>query len=158
MNTPPAPFHDNAAQTTFLTQFIQDSNHLGQMATTIENNGFAGDIAGLVQQIQTFETNANAVDQSQGGLYSARFWNELRADGTAGPVPAVGEPADGAPGSGRQSTIPAMMLRPAATTAGGSRCSRSGSVAAMAGTITLLDPETLRRFGSVDPVPHGDRP
>jgi hypothetical protein len=84
LNTPAAPFHDNAAQTTFLTQFIQDSNHLGQMATTIENNGFKGDIAGLVQQIQTFETNANAFDQSQGGLYSARFWNELRSDGTAG--------------------------------------------------------------------------
>jgi hypothetical protein len=84
LNTPAAPFHDNAAQTSFLTQFIQDSNHLGQAAITIENNGFAGDIAGLVQQIQTFETNANAFDQSQGGLYSARFWNELRADGTAG--------------------------------------------------------------------------
>src|SRR5262249_38975727 len=60
------------------------SNHLGQAAITIENNGFTGDVAGLVQQIQTFETNANAFDQSQGGLYSARFWNELRADGTAG--------------------------------------------------------------------------
>ena len=84
LNTPPAPFHDNAAQTTFLTQFIQDSNHLGQMATTIENNEFTGDVAGLVKQIQTFESNANAFDQSQGGLYSARFWNELRADGTAG--------------------------------------------------------------------------
>src|SRR5438874_9429620 len=84
LNTPPAPFHDSADQTTALTQFIQDSNHLGQAATTIENNGFTGDVAGLVQQIQTFETNANAFDQSQGGLYSARFWNELRADGTAG--------------------------------------------------------------------------
>jgi hypothetical protein len=84
LNTPAAPFHDDAAQTTFLTQWIQDSNHLGQMATTIENNGFNGDVAGLVQQLQTFETNSNAFDQSQGGLYSARFWNELRADGTAG--------------------------------------------------------------------------
>jgi len=84
LNTPAAPFHDNAAQTTFMTQWIQDSNHLGQMATTIENNGFKGDIAGLVQQIQTFETNSNAFDQSQGGLWSARFWNELRTDGTAG--------------------------------------------------------------------------
>jgi hypothetical protein len=84
LNTPAAPFHDNAAQTTTLTQFIQDSNHLGQAATTIENNGFKGDVAGLVQQIQTFETNANAFDQSQGGLFSARFWNELRTDGTAG--------------------------------------------------------------------------
>jgi hypothetical protein len=84
LNTPAAPFHDNAAQTTFVTQWIQDSNHLGQMATTIENNGFHGDIAGLVQQIQTFENGSNAFDQSQGGLWSARFWNELRTDGTAG--------------------------------------------------------------------------
>src|SRR6516164_67145 len=84
LNSPPAPFHDNTTQTDFLTQFIQDSNHLGQAAITIENNGFTGNIAGLVQQIQTFETNANAFDQSQGGLYSARFWNELRSDGTAG--------------------------------------------------------------------------
>jgi len=84
LNTPPAPFHDNAAQTTFITQWIQDSNHLGQMATTIENKGFQGDIAGLVQQIQTYATNSNAFDQSQGGLWSARFWNEFRSDGTSG--------------------------------------------------------------------------
>ena len=84
LNTPPAPFHDNAAQTTFITQWIQDSNHLGQMATTIENNGFTGDIAGLVQQIQTYATNSNAFDQAQGGLWSARFWNEFRTDGTSG--------------------------------------------------------------------------
>jgi hypothetical protein len=84
VNTPATPFLDNATQTAFVTQWIQDSNHLGQMATTIENNGFQGDIAGLVQQIQTFENNANAFDQSQGGLWSARFWNEFRSDGTTG--------------------------------------------------------------------------
>ena len=84
LNTPAAPFHDDATQTAFLTQFIQDSNHLGQAAVAIENNGFNGDISGLVQQVQSFEQNANAFDQSQGGLWSARFWNELRADGTAG--------------------------------------------------------------------------
>src|SRR5438477_2426025 len=84
LNTPPAPFHDSADQTTFVTQWIQDSNHLGQMAQTIANNGFTGDIAGLVQQIQTFNTNSNAFDMSQGGLFSARFWNEFRTDGTSG--------------------------------------------------------------------------
>jgi len=84
LNTPAAPFLDNAAQTAFVTQWIQDSNHLGQAAITIENNGFTGDIAGLVQQIQTFENNSNAFDQSQGSLWSARFWNEFRSDGTAG--------------------------------------------------------------------------
>ena len=80
----PTPFHDNTEQTAFLTQFIQDSNHLGQMATAIANHGFQGDVAGLLQQIETFATSASAFDQSQGGLYSARFWNELRSDGTAG--------------------------------------------------------------------------
>src|SRR5882762_6955183 len=84
LNTPPAPFHDSADQTTFVTQWIQDSNHLGQMAQTIANNGFTGDIAGLVQQLQTFNTNSNAFDMSQGGLFSARFWNEFRTDGTSG--------------------------------------------------------------------------
>jgi hypothetical protein len=84
VNTPPAPFHDNADQTKFITQWIQDSNHLAQAATTIENNGFSGDVAGLVQQIQTYATNSNAFDQAQGGLWSARFWNEFRSDGTSG--------------------------------------------------------------------------
>src|SRR5437879_3381137 len=54
------------------------------MATTIENNGFTGDVAGLVQQIQTYAANSNAFDQAQGGLWSARFWNEFRTDGTSG--------------------------------------------------------------------------
>ena len=72
-----------------MTQWIQDSNHLGQMATTIENNGFTGDIAGLVQQIQTYATNSNAFDQAQGGLWSARFWNEFRTDGTSGTAAAA---------------------------------------------------------------------
>ena len=84
LNTPPAPFHDNTDQTAFLTPWIQDSNHLGQMAVTIANNGFNADADELIQQIQTYANNANAFDQSQGGLFSARFWNELRADGTAG--------------------------------------------------------------------------
>src|SRR5207237_5110475 len=82
LNTPAAPFHDDAAQTTFITQWIQDSNHLGQAAIAIENNGFTGDVAGLVQQIQTYAGNSNAFDQAQGGLWSARFWNEFRSDGT----------------------------------------------------------------------------
>src|SRR6185312_6409972 len=89
LNTPPAPFHDSADQTTFITQWIQDSNHLGQAAIAIENNGFTGDIAGLVQQIQTYAGNSNAFDQAQGGLWSARFWNEFRSDGTSGVAAAA---------------------------------------------------------------------
>jgi len=89
LNTPAAPFHDNAEQTAFITQWIQDSNHLGQAAVTIENNGFTGDVAGLVQQIETYATNSNAFDQAQGGLWSARFWNEFRSDGTSGTAAAA---------------------------------------------------------------------
>src|SRR5262249_2437546 len=83
LNTPAAPFHDSADQTTFITQWIQDSNHLGQAAVTIANGGFAADAADLIQQIQTYANNANAFDQAQGGLWSARFWNEFRSDGTS---------------------------------------------------------------------------
>jgi hypothetical protein len=89
LNTPPAPFHDSADQTAFITQWIQDSNHLGQAAIAIENNGFTGDIAGLVQQIETYANNSNAFDQAQGGLWSARFWNEFRSDGTTGVAAAA---------------------------------------------------------------------
>src|SRR6516164_1004305 len=89
LNQPPAPFHDSADQTTFITQWIQDSNHLGQAAITIENNGFTGDVAGLVQQIETYANNSNAFDQAQGGLWSARFWNEFRSDGTSGTAAAA---------------------------------------------------------------------
>src|SRR5215468_6855807 len=84
LNTPAAPFHDNADQTAFVTQWIQDSNHLGQAAVTIANGGFQADADELIAQIQTYANNANAFDQSQGGLWSARFWNEFRSDGTSG--------------------------------------------------------------------------
>jgi hypothetical protein len=71
---------------------------------------------------------------------SGRFGQILYQNRPAIPPSASRAPdadaAGGWPGSGRQSTIPAMMLRPAATTADGSRWSRSGSVAAIAGTIT----------------------
>jgi len=74
-----------ADQTTFITQWIQDSNHLrGRRRPRSRNNGFTGDIAGLVQQIQTYAANSNAFDQAQGGLWSARFWNEFRTDGHVG--------------------------------------------------------------------------
>jgi len=57
------------------------------MAQTIANNGFQGDIAGLVAQLQTFNNNSNAFDMSQGGLFS-------RASGTNfGPM-ALGHRGD----------------------------------------------------------------
>src|SRR5204862_4652235 len=62
LNTPPAPFHDSADQTAFVTQWIKDSNHLGQMPTTIKNTLFPYTTLFLSQQIQTFNNNSNAFD------------------------------------------------------------------------------------------------
>ena len=56
-----------------------------------------------------------------------------------GPQPRRRPARPGSPAAdqrGRQSTMPAMMFRPAASTADWSSWSRSGSVAAIAGTIT----------------------
>ena len=53
----------------------------------------------------------------------------------SGLSPRRAGPAAPVPG-GRQSAIPAISARPAAITAGRSRCRRSGSVAARAGTMT----------------------
>src|SRR6266481_2420941 len=84
LNSAAAPFHDTADQTAFVTQWIQDSNHLGQMAQTIANNGFQGDIAGLVAQLQTFNNNSNAFDMSQGGLLYGKITHLISTDGTSG--------------------------------------------------------------------------
>src|SRR6266481_5000731 len=80
LNSAAAPFHDTADQTAFVTQWIQDSNHLGQMAQTIANNGFQGDIAGLVAQLQTFNNNSNAFDMSQGGLLYGKITHLISTD------------------------------------------------------------------------------
>src|SRR3981081_3584287 len=66
VNSAPAPFHDSADQTAFVTQWIQDSNHLGQMAQTIAKNDYTGEDAGLVAQLQTFKTNSKRFATPQG--------------------------------------------------------------------------------------------
>jgi len=82
------PFQDNDQQTAFLNQFIKDANHLGNAAIKLvgqqmsDPNGSAAQK--LVGQIQTFAQNADAFGSSQGGIYTARFANELLLDGTNG--------------------------------------------------------------------------
>jgi hypothetical protein len=85
---PNAPFVDNQAQTSFLAQFQTDSNTLGTDAVNLvsANPGQPGGTAGaaLVQHIETYLTNANAFDVSQGGIFAARFDNELTTNGVVG--------------------------------------------------------------------------
>jgi hypothetical protein len=84
---PPAQFHDNAAQTAFLAQFTLDSNSLGQQAVAlVTSNPGPHDPAAtaLIHDIQAYLASADTFSHAQGGLFSARFDNELTHDGVAG--------------------------------------------------------------------------
>ena len=82
---PPAPFHDSAAQTTFLQNFAADAQALGEKAIAAVGTPAAAQVA---HDIQVFAANANAfvAAPEQAGLYSARFANELGTHGVNGSV------------------------------------------------------------------------
>jgi hypothetical protein len=70
-------YQDNADQTNFWANFIAQSNSLGQAAEAAVASGDKTAINGLITQIKAFETNSANFDQSQGGIFEARFDNEL---------------------------------------------------------------------------------
>lgn len=78
-NATPA-YQDNAAQTNFWAGFVAASNSLGQQAETLVGSGNAAGVAKLIGQLHNFETNTQAFDTSQGGIFAARFDNELKGD------------------------------------------------------------------------------
>lgn len=68
---------DNQAQTNFWANFMADSNSLGQQAMNIVGHGDAAATDALIGQLQAFQSNATQFDRSQGGIFEARFDNEL---------------------------------------------------------------------------------
>jgi hypothetical protein len=81
----PTPrFQDNEAQTNFWSNFIADGNSLGQQAIQLVGSGDAAAIQTLIGQLQTFEKNASDFDLAQGGIFEARFDNELTPSSTLG--------------------------------------------------------------------------
>jgi hypothetical protein len=80
----PTPFQDNAAQTAFINQFVADSNNLGQQAVNLIGSNDTAAVNALVGQIQAYENNLSTFDVQQGGVFQARFQNELDLNGTAG--------------------------------------------------------------------------
>ena len=68
---------DNASQTTFWADFIAESNALGQQAVNTVGSHDAQAIASLISNLQTFEKNVTNFDAAQGGIFEARFDNEL---------------------------------------------------------------------------------
>jgi hypothetical protein len=81
VTTPSTPFADTAKQTTFLSNFITDSNTLADRALA----GESGDQ--LIHDIQHFITQAEKfvmADAQTATVFNARFENEIGAEGTAG--------------------------------------------------------------------------
>jgi hypothetical protein len=70
-------YQDNEAQTNFWANFIANSNSLGDQAMQIVGNGDKGATHALINEIKTFETGVTQFDAAQGGIFEARFDNEL---------------------------------------------------------------------------------
>jgi len=83
LQNPPQPFHDNAAQTQFLIQTDQSLNSLVQQAMKVAHGDSSIDNNQLIQQIRTFDQHVSSFADHQGGVYSARFDNELGKNGTS---------------------------------------------------------------------------
>jgi hypothetical protein len=79
LNPTPA-YQDNAAQTNFWANFIAQSNSLGQQAMAAVGAHDAAATASLITQMQTFQTDVTNFDSAQGGIFEARFDNELLGD------------------------------------------------------------------------------
>jgi len=81
----PTPYQDNAAQTNFWADFIASGNSLGAQAEHLVATGNAQAISAFIQTLQGWETNVSNFDAAQGGVFEARFDNELLGkDSTVG--------------------------------------------------------------------------
>jgi hypothetical protein len=74
---PTPKYIDNSDQTNFWANFIAQSNTLGQQAENLVGGHDASAIAALIGNIQTFEKTVTNFDAAQGGIFEARFDNEL---------------------------------------------------------------------------------
>jgi hypothetical protein len=74
---PTPKYMDNADQTNFWANFIAQSNSLGQQANQLVGSHDAAAIHTLISDLQTFQKNVTDFDASQGGIFGARFDNEL---------------------------------------------------------------------------------
>jgi hypothetical protein len=74
---PTPKYQDNADQTNFWANFIAQSNSLGAAAEEAVAAGDRGAIKGLIGQLKAFEKTSANFDEAQGGIFEARFDNEL---------------------------------------------------------------------------------
>ena len=74
---PTPKYLDDAAQTNFWADFIAHSNSLGQQAVATVGTGDAHALSALISSLHTFEKTVTNFDAAQGGIFEARFDNEL---------------------------------------------------------------------------------
>ncbi len=79
LNPTPA-YQDNQAQTDFWAMFIAQSNALGKAAIAAVNSGDAAAMAQVTADLMTFKKDVTDFDAAQGGIFQARFDNELLGD------------------------------------------------------------------------------
>jgi len=70
-------FQDNAAQTHFWANFIVGANTLSAEANALVGSGNTQAINSLISQIKSYEQTGGHFAQEQGGIFYARFENEL---------------------------------------------------------------------------------
>jgi len=81
----PVKYQDNADQTNFWADFIASGNTLGAQAEQLVSNGTAAQVKAFIQTLQGWEHNVQNFDAAQGGIFQARFDNELLGpDSTVG--------------------------------------------------------------------------
>lgn len=77
---PTPKYLDNDAQTTFWANFIAQSNSLGQQAIAAVTAHDAAATAAVIADLHAFQTDVTNFDAAQGGIFQARFDNELLGD------------------------------------------------------------------------------
>lgn len=77
---PTPKYLDNDAQTNFWANFIAQSNSLGQQAIAAVTAHDAAATAQVIADLHTFQTDVTNFDAAQGGIFEARFDNELLGD------------------------------------------------------------------------------
>jgi hypothetical protein len=77
---PTPKYLDNDAQTNFWANFIAQSNSLGQAAINAVTTHDAAATATVLADLQAFKTDVTNFDAAQGGIFEARFDNELLGD------------------------------------------------------------------------------
>lgn len=72
-------YQDNQAQTNFWAQFIAEANTINNQLDNVAagNNTTSGELQALITEIQNYQKFGASFDNSQGGVFGARFDNEL---------------------------------------------------------------------------------